>query len=101
MTQSKKDKLIKDLETRLRTVMIGSISRIEDTFGYLWNHGNEPSTKNQEIFADRWDDLRLTILNHGNRQIREAINDLQKFFHHEEKYPYNYNFVLKKDRRKE
>lgn len=96
----KRDKVIKDIETRLRTVMIGSLSRIEESFGYLWNHGNEPTSENEELFADKWEDLRLSILNHGNRQIREAIQDLEQFFYHQDKYPYNYNFIFnnKKDR---
>jgi hypothetical protein len=97
--QSKKNKIIKDTETRLRTVMIGSLSRVEEVFGYLWNHGSDPTTKNQELFADKWEDLRQSILNHGNKQIRETVEDLQKFFYLEEKYPYNYNFTFNKNRR--
>jgi hypothetical protein len=100
-SQSKEEKLIKDIETRLRTVMIGSISRMENAFGYLWNHGSDPETENQARFSDKWEDLRLSILNHGNKQIREAIDDLADFFTYQNKYPYNYNFTFKKDRRTE
>ena len=95
------DKIIKDIESRMRTVMIGAISRIEENFGYLWNHGNDPETKNQEIFADKWENLRLELLNHGNHQIRSASDDLKYYFDKQDKYSYNYNFTInnKKDRR--
>lgn len=94
------EKIINDTETRLRTIMIGSLSRIENTFGHLWNHGSDPTSSSQEKFAQQWEDLRLEILNHGNNQIRLAINDLYRFFDNVNKYDYNYNFIMKpKDRR--
>jgi hypothetical protein len=98
--QSQQNKIIKDIETRLKTIMIGSISRIENTFGYLWNHGNEPKTKNQEVFAEKWENLRLSLLNHGNHQIREAVDDLADFFENQKHYSYNYNFVLNNKNRR-
>jgi hypothetical protein len=88
------EKMIYEIQTRLRTIMIGSISSIENSFGYLWNHGDEPSTDSQELFADKWEDLRLEILNKGNSQIRSAINNLKTFFEKENKYSYNYNFTF-------
>lgn len=93
--------LIKDIETRLRTIMIGSLSRIENTFGYLWNHGADPETPSQNQFADKWENLRLEILNHGNNQIRSAIDELNDFFIRQNKYSYSYKFILNnnKDRR--
>jgi hypothetical protein len=95
--------ILKNIETRLRTIMIGSLSRIEKHFGYLWNYGDDMETKNHEIFSDKWEDLRLEILNHGNNQIRAAIDDMEMFFNKENKYAYNYKFVIddnhKKNRR--
>jgi hypothetical protein len=97
--QSRQNKIIKDTETRLRTIMIGSISRIENTFGYLWNHGNDPETENQELFGEKWDNLRLSLLNHGNHQIRETIDDLKDFFDKQTNYNYNYEFKINKNNR--
>lgn len=95
--------ILKNIETRLRTIMIGSLSRIEKHFGYLWNYGDDAETKNHEIFSEKWEDLRLEILNHGNNQIRAAIDDMEMFFNKENKYVYNYKFLIddnhKKDRR--
>jgi hypothetical protein len=95
------EKLIKNIETRLRTIMIGSLSRIEESFGYLWNHGDDPQNDKQDDFADKWENLRAEILNHGNHQIRSSIDELYKFFEDQDKYNYNYNFTFnnKKDRR--
>jgi hypothetical protein len=92
----KKDKdIVKDIETRIRTTMIGSLHRIEKSFGYLWNHGSESKSDLELEFEDKWEDLRLDILNHGNHQIRLALQDLKNFFADQEKYLYNYNFVFK------
>lgn len=99
---NKEVKLVKDLETRFKTLMIGSLSRFENSFGYLWNHGDDPKTDSQEEFRDKWEDLRTDILNHGNNQIRQAVDELLFYFENKDKYEYNYNFVFdntKKDRR--
>lgn len=95
------EQIIKNIETRLRTIMIGSLSRIEKHLSYLWNYGDDPETKDQEDFSDKWEELRLEILNHGNNQIRSAINDMVTFFNKENKYNYNYKFIFdnNKDRR--
>jgi hypothetical protein len=79
--------------------MIGALSRIEDSLGYLWNHGDDPDNETQKLFADKWENLRLELLNHGNNQIRLAADDLRYFFHQQDKYTYNYHFTIKnKDR---
>jgi hypothetical protein len=88
-------KIIKDVETRLKTIMIGSISRVEKSFGYLWNYGAEPENQSQELFADKWEELRMDLLNHGNHQIRSTVQELENFFETPDPYDYNYNFILK------
>jgi len=88
-----REKLIDDIEKRLKTIMIGSISRFENTFGYLWNHGTDVDTDQQEFFRRKWDDLRNDLLNHGNNQIRLAVDSLYDFFDQKEnKYKYSYKF---------
>lgn len=96
-----KETLIDDVEKRLKTIMIGSISRFENTFGYLWNHGNDIDTDQHEFFRRKWDDLRNDLLNHGNNQIRLAIDSLYDFFEQKDnKYKYNYNFSIKQQEKK-
>lgn len=85
--------IIKNIEKRFNTIMIGSISRFENAFGYLWNHGDEPKTDNQYLFRNKWEDLRQDLLNHGNFHIREAMKDLQKH-NRESEYMYRYNFKI-------
>ena len=66
---------------RIRTTMIGAISKFENRFGYLWNHfSDDPLTEEQEKFADLWDFTRNEILNQGNQQIRQIQQDHQKLF---------------------
>lgn len=94
------EEIIKNMETRMRTIMIGALSRMENSFGYLWNHGDDPETTNQKQFADKWENLRLELLNHGNNQIRSATEDLRYFFDKQDKYMYNYHFTIKDKNRR-
>lgn len=96
-----KERLIDDIEKRLKTVMIGSISRFENTFGYLWNHGSEVDTDQQDFFRRKWDDLRNDLLNHGNNQIRLTVDAVYDFFEQKEnKYKYTYNFSVNNKEKK-
>lgn len=89
--------VIQNIEKRFQTIMIGAISRFENTFGYLWNHGDEPKNDAQYVFRDKWEDLRQDLLNHGNFQIRQAIKDLDKHLRASE-YQYNYHFKFKNNK---
>lgn len=88
------NKLIKDIETRLKTIMIGSLARFEKHFGHLWNFGDEPNTKQENIMREKWEDLREDILNHGNNQIRIAIDSLEDYINYKNKYNYHYQFKI-------
>lgn len=92
---SENEKILKEMEKRFKTLMIGSLSRFEQSFGYLWNHGHEPTDEKEEFFRDKWEDLRYDLLNHGNNQIRLAITDLNNYLNKESKYAYQYNFIMK------
>lgn len=97
----KQENMIFDnLEKRFKTLMIGTLYRFEQSFGYLWNHGEEPHSENQIKFRQKWEDLRTDILNHGNNQIRLALNELDRFIDHQNKYSYNYKFVFNKNNRR-
>jgi hypothetical protein len=69
--------IINDIETRLKTTMIGSLARFEQSFGHLWE---EPGPDQQE-YLDLWEYTRNSILNNGNKQIRLALDNLSSFFY--------------------
>lgn len=94
------DILFNNIEKRFKTLMIGTLYRFEQAFGYLWNHGDDPSTDNQMKFRQKWEDLRTDILNHGNNQIRLALNELDNYIDHQNKYAYNYKFIFNKNHRR-
>lgn len=87
--------LYASIEKRLKTTMIGAIARFEDEFGYLWNHGQTPKTETSKLFKTKWDALRNDLLNHGNNQIRLAINDIKHYIENVDKYQYRYDFIIK------
>lgn len=94
------DDIISSIEKRLKTLMIGSISRFENSFGYLWNHGDEPTNDSQYFFRDKWDELREDLLNHGNYQIRQALKDLDTHLDNN-RYKYHYKFQIRQPRQGE
>lgn len=81
--------LINDIETRLKTTMIGSLARFEQSFGHLWE---EPGPDQQE-YLDIWEYTRNSILNNGNKQIRLALDNLSSFFYrtYSTKQVYHFN----------
>jgi murein endopeptidase len=88
--------LLESIEKRLKTTMIGSLARFEDSFGYLW----EKETSNKQYFEKLWDDTRKNILNNGNNQLRLALDELQDFFYNKPIRPkfqqkYHYHFRTK------
>lgn len=58
--------------TAIRTLMIGSIDRIEEKFGDLWGHykseDEETSPEEDELY-ELFMELRESILDFGNQQI--------------------------------
>ena len=58
--------------TSLRTLMIGSIDRIENKMGDLWGHFKEEDediTEQEEEMYELFMELRESILDFGNQQI--------------------------------
>lgn len=92
----RENKLIKDIEKKCTTIMIGSLARFEDHFGYLWEkEGDVESDKYHEV----WQNARANILNFGNHQIRSAIEELYRYFLDYDKNnngKYQYEFKLNK-----
>jgi hypothetical protein len=80
--------IINDIETRLKTTMIGSLARFEQSFGHLWE---EPGPDQQE-YIDLWEYTRNSILNNGNKQIRLALENLSSCFYKSYKTKQTYHF---------
>lgn len=98
MTSDNRDLLIALAIKRLRTTMIGSLSKFENVFGYLWGQHkmNENDLTDQEIYFDnKWQDVRNNILNHGNQQIRALENELDTLLRDKPKRTYSYKFDIK------
>lgn len=89
MTKNKKG-IIQQISKRFETTIIGSLARFEDSFGYLWGHNSSKElTQQQQDFLDMWETIRTSILNHGNNQMRLAIDDIIQHIEQEnEQYKY-------------
>lgn len=73
------ERLLDQACKRIQTTMIGSLSKMENSFGHLWGHFKDgPLTEQEEAFADLWDDTRNAILNQGNKEIRNLKQDFLK-----------------------
>lgn len=72
----KQNQLIKNLEKKCTTIMIGSLVRFEQKFGYLWNSEDEAGDR----YYDMWQDVRRDILNFGNHHTRDVVENIYKFF---------------------
>jgi hypothetical protein len=93
-----KRQILKAAETRFKTIMIGSIARVEDYFGYLWAHGKDTPTERQEEFRALWDELRNEILNHGNFHIRKGLDEIEEWVDYNNER-YEYKFIMNEKRR--
>ncbi len=101
MNNQNKKGIINQVNRRFQTCIIGSLARFEDTFGYLWGHGsNKELTDKQQEFADMWEFVRTSILNHGNNQMRQAIDEIIDHIEQENNL-FRYNFIIKDKNSKE
>ena len=68
-----KDKVQNEITSKMKTMMIGALSSIEEHFGELWALGkNRPLTDTEQRFYDAFMLLRKEILDRGNTQIKSA-----------------------------
>ena len=67
-----RDKLFKASKKKIQTTMIGSLSTIEEQFGFLWGFDIPESerTVEQKKIHEIYEDTRAKILDRGNTQIR-------------------------------
>ncbi len=79
--KSAKEVLRKNIEKKIRTTMIGALSKMESFFGKDWGHGlvEEECSDDQLDKYDLWQQCRDEILNLGNSQIRAATSELDLY----------------------
>jgi len=68
-----KESLFKSSKKKVQTTMIGALSTIEESFGFLWGFEVEDSSKltpEQLHLKGIYDEARAKILDRGNTQIR-------------------------------
>tara|TARA_R110000824_G_scaffold101260_4_gene240573 strand:- start:955 stop:1350 length:396 start_codon:yes stop_codon:yes gene_type:complete len=68
-----KEGLFKSSKKRIQTTMIGALSTIEQSFGFLWGFEAEDQSKltdEQMHLKNIYDEARAKILDRGNTQIR-------------------------------
>lgn len=96
-SSNSKEQLKRAIKTKLNTTMIGSLSRFEKMFGYLWGDKkpiNELNDEEREFRAD-WDDVRAQILDNGNDQIRSAHQEIDSYSVKWNKF--QTDFIIKRD----
>ena len=80
MAKNYRKGIIQQISKRFETTIIGTLARFEDSFGYLWGYNSDKElTTQQQKFLDLWEILRTSILNHGNHQMRLALDDIIQF----------------------
>ena len=78
-----KKSIVHQLSKRFQTTIIGSLARFEDQFGYLWGIDSDQLTDKQKEFLNLWEYTRTSILNHGNNQMRDAIDEVIDYLEQE------------------
>jgi hypothetical protein len=68
------------LGKKIDTTMIFSINQFEISFGYLWGHGLEESSLDdeQKIARRVWEQVRSSILDLGNAQKRNMMKEINE-----------------------
>lgn len=74
-----KDRLKKEVRKRIQTTMIGALSKLEDSLGHLWGHGEDVINKEQAVYRDIFEELRTKILDNGNAQIRTIESEIDAY----------------------
>lgn len=79
--EKSKKRLTNILTTKIKTSFIGSISSIENHFGFLWGHGKpeEELTESEASMREIWENARASILDNGNTQLRAAVNEISNY----------------------
>jgi len=74
--------LMEFVEKKFQTAIIGALARCEEYLGELWGHGLDDSelTNEQLDFKENiWENLRKDILDYGNSQLRNALDEMDTY----------------------
>jgi len=76
-----KDKLFKAAKKKIQTTMIGSLSTLESSFGFLWglDVAEEDKTSEQKKVYEIYEEARAQILDRGNTQIRNLESEFVNY----------------------
>jgi hypothetical protein len=75
-----KERLLKISKKKIQTTMIGALSTVEKSFGFLWGHeSGEPLTPEQEHVKQLYDEVRSEILDRGNNQARNLEAEFNNY----------------------
>ena len=69
------------LDKRFKTVFVGAISKIEESFGGLWGGDEideEKMTEDQEYWYDVFLGLRDKIFDQGNQQKKQCVSEISR-----------------------
>jgi transcription termination factor Rho len=86
-----RDRLFKAAKKKIQTTMIGALSTLEESFGFLWgldideNDRSDDHRKIQELYED----ARAKILDRGNTQIRGLESEFVNYDITRKKYLIN------------
>ncbi len=88
-------RLMKNIEKKFKTTMIGALSQFEKEFGNLWGFSENSITVNQAKFERKWQVVRTEILNNGNNQLRACLDEIAQYTMTWNRY--KTSFIVKKD----
>ena len=76
-----KDKLFKAAKKKVQTTMIGALSTLEGSFGFLWGFdvAEEDKTLEQKKVYEIYEEARAQILDRGNTQIRNLESEFVNY----------------------
>lgn len=95
--QDSKDRLSKILKKKIQTTMIGSLSTIEEHFGFLWESDDQPPEQ-KKIMKELYEKIRSEILDKGNHQARNIDAELALYTVHWDRYNLELPFIpIKKE----
>jgi len=83
-----KNALVRDIECKIRTTMIGALASIEKSpLAKLWGQHKmdengefiEPPTEEEEQWLAIWEEIRTEILDRGNKQIKNVRKEVSRY----------------------
>ena len=76
-----RDKLYKTAKKKIQTTMIGSLSTLESSFGFLWGIEveDEDRTPEQKKLYEIYEEARAQILDRGITQIRNLESEFVNY----------------------